>query len=217
MSFEKTPQNVIDDLFTILEIVVSVFDRNSIPYRAIAGTLLGAVRHGGLIPWDDDVDLAVFNCSTQRWSSAIRQLNSHTLLRVVQEDVCTKISLDNRETSPHLKGSSYPFLDVFHLFKLTGTKLHYSSKVAREIFPHEHIEEREWNTMRILNFSGIPLPVFDAPSTQSYLQRMYGHDYLVARYQTWDHTSWTPIEKSPEKIQNFDAAAPSLEWHAARS
>ena len=32
-------------------------DKHGLRFMAHAGTLLGAARHGGFIPWDDDVDL----------------------------------------------------------------------------------------------------------------------------------------------------------------
>lgn len=34
-------------------------ERYSLRYFAIGGTALGAVRHHGFIPWDDDMDVAM--------------------------------------------------------------------------------------------------------------------------------------------------------------
>lgn len=39
--------------------VAQVCERHNITYYADYGTLLGAIRHDGYIPWDDDIDISV--------------------------------------------------------------------------------------------------------------------------------------------------------------
>lgn len=55
--------DTIEELHSILLNLAVVFHQicveEKIPYYMVAGTLLGAVRHNGFIPWDDDMDFGV--------------------------------------------------------------------------------------------------------------------------------------------------------------
>lgn len=43
----------------LLSVITSICKRHYIEYFACGGTLLGAIRHQGFIPWDDDIDIAL--------------------------------------------------------------------------------------------------------------------------------------------------------------
>lgn len=57
----------------ILEDVAKICDRHHIQWFSMFGTLLGAVRHEGYIPWDDDLDIAMLRDDYNRFLAAAKE------------------------------------------------------------------------------------------------------------------------------------------------
>lgn len=56
---ESDVQLIQKKILHILDEVHNICETHEIPYFIIGGTLIGAVRHGGFIPWDDDIDIGM--------------------------------------------------------------------------------------------------------------------------------------------------------------
>lgn len=124
MGNEKTELTIEEKHDIILDIMIDVdkFCReNNIPYTISAGTLLGAVRHGGFIPWDDDADLFMLREDFDRFVKIYKSPKYHLLYntRTKDEFLATgfaKISdpdtyVENKKTS-----TKYGvFVDIFPL------------------------------------------------------------------------------------------------------
>ncbi len=97
-----------------------------IKYNIIAGTLLGAVRHGGYIPWDDDADVALLRPEYEKFRQAVK-LELDTSRFYFQDHRRTKGyrwgygklrrkgTLFLRENQEHMPYKQGIFIDIFPL------------------------------------------------------------------------------------------------------
>lgn len=60
-------------LLRMLKDIRAICIDNKINWSLCGGSLLGAVRHGGFIPWDDDVDILMTRSSFMKFQNAVKQ------------------------------------------------------------------------------------------------------------------------------------------------
>lgn len=66
-------------MLDILDDVTTFCNQHSITYFLSCGTLIGAIRHQGFIPWDDDIDIMMPREDYNKYISLYRQTGKYTL------------------------------------------------------------------------------------------------------------------------------------------
>ena len=70
-SYQK--EELFNTLTDILQQFINYCRNNNLEYCAFAGTLLGAIRHQGIIPWDDDIDVVMLRKDYDKLLSQIEK------------------------------------------------------------------------------------------------------------------------------------------------
>lgn len=148
---EGTPlRNAQLRMVEILKEVDGIFRRNNIDYWIDAGTLLGAVRHGGFIPWDDDVDISLRREDYDRAREALQKELPKSMVFVDWTtdknyfDACGRVKSRNS----HVDLPIYRFqkeqgiwVDIFPMETLATYKEKlWGEKIFGKVFRHAHNE-----------------------------------------------------------------------------
>lgn len=84
-------QNALKEMMVLVD---KVCRDNDIDYSIAYGTQIGAVRHGGFIPWDDDLDIIMFRKDFEKFKHVIEDSNPHGL-KIVYSLWIERIILDD--------------------------------------------------------------------------------------------------------------------------
>ena len=71
MDQKKSVREVQEKILEIMKYIDKVCRDNGITYFIMGGTALGAVRHSGFIPWDDDLDIFMTPVEYEKFKSVM--------------------------------------------------------------------------------------------------------------------------------------------------
>jgi phosphorylcholine metabolism protein LicD len=207
----STDSRIITLLRTMLEDVGTLFNMYNITYWIDGGTLLGAVRHQDVIPWDDDADISVLLKDENKMLSLIPRLNQmgygfskfwggYKVFPMNGIDIkfynrnwkWSEVSKDieDKETFNY----KYPFIDIFLVNKFDDT-YHYSSKYVQRVWPNYYHKSEDLFPLKLYKFSTFYL--YGPQNPTPYLTRSYGADWPYVGYKSYDHLNqrMTPLVK----------------------
>lgn len=172
--FDKTEIN------NLLKIFTEYLDNNNITYWIIGGTLLGSVRHGDFIPWDDDADIGIFENDFNKLIELSSKFNSLGY-EIVSEWKIHKF---------RKIGITYPFVDIFLYTNINNTYC-LNSQELREKWKNEYYTHDELFPLKKYNFGNLKLNGPNYPI--AYLNRMY-IEWQYFGIKTFNHKTMSNID-----------------------
>ena len=179
-SLKLTDRKIVKQVYKLAQGIHNIFERHSIQYYVGFGSAIGLLRHQGLIPWDDDLDLLVpIAYEPLLLGKVAYDLEKEYDIEVMPAFPNYKIFFKSDPVlnwvaqSDDMQKWRYPFCDIFITqTDETGEWDILSNEAARTYWPAKIMNTSGIYPIRLMKFGNFKLRV--SSDTEGHLNRQFG-------------------------------------------
>jgi len=194
-----------DGLYRTLKFIHDTFVKHRIPYWVTGGNLLGAIRHGGHIPWDDDGDTCVMLKDVPKLKKLVPYFKRHNYrLEKIDDgggkDVCIEVK-DSCDWFVKPKGKGALGVDIF-VMKVKGDRITY----ANPYWEDADIGGKKCYFLKDYVFPLVPIRygnfyLYMPNNPVEHLNRCYGTSWNSKAQMLYNHKLGKWINSKPKKMK----------------
>ena len=217
-------------MLEVLQVVDGICKKHGIPYWLSGGSMLGAVRHQGFIPWDDDLDIEMLRPDFERLMAILpTELPEHLVLQwhTTDKNYFFQFAKVRDRNSRLFERNGYDkvwqehgiWIDIFPLervplwiHKLSNVTFGHTYKMLRTADQPMKVMGKVRALAAFNRHIVFPIlrglsailstPYYDFALGIPYFQKSLKEDYLPVRYVKYEHTI-APIMKKAEKCLTY--------------
>jgi len=195
ITVEDVKSTTILKMYQMIKDVHELFENNGLEYWIMHGTLLGAVRHKGIIPWDDDIDICIDHTQEDFFLSLIPQLEAlgygvateDVVIRIFPQDGTPAASVRWNDHSVILSKFKRPFIDLAMTMFKDGERIFCRPKVCTcspdRLFGVEHHKFKEATVFPLRDYQFGEMTLKGPNDAHAYLNAIYLPDWETVAYK----------------------------------
>lgn len=188
---QYTTREIQAAIFSIIQYIDSFCKENDIQYYLMGGSALGAMRHHGFIPWDDDLDIFMTCDNYEKFARVFEEKGDKSRFFLQRENteewplfisqLCLKgTTMINDEFKYNMKKHHTVFVDIMCLYSAPGNKvtrwLQYMAAQLLRVNALEKSEFKPKNKVKAaaLKLSRVIVNPLTRPALINYVHRYEG-------------------------------------------